>query len=88
MHLYITFENGRTVDMGAQHPPYDAIGTSRALLVASDDVAYVEWRQPETDRASFAATRVSTARPHNGRPATFGWRSSTMPAYAFAELAA
>jgi hypothetical protein len=82
--LFITFENGATVDMGAQHPPHDSIGTSRALLAASDDVAYVEWRDPDSGYVAFTATRVSV--PAGATPGTFGWKSSMMPAYAFGEL--
>lgn len=77
--LYITFENGRTVDLGPASRPHDGIGTARNLLQASQDVAYVEWRTPDSaGRPSFEATRVGLT--------SFGWRTPTMPGWAFASL--
>jgi hypothetical protein len=78
-HLYVTFENGRTADLGPASRPHDGIGTVRDLLVASDDVAYVEWRDPDTGFVAFTGTRVSAK--------SFGWKSPAMGSYAYASLA-
>jgi hypothetical protein len=77
-NLYVTLENGRTVNMGPQRPPHDTIATSRDLLQAMANVAYVEWRDPANGYIAFTATRVSAA--------TFGWRSSSMAVHAYGEL--
>lgn len=78
-HLVITFDNGRSADMGPAARPHDGIGTVRELFAAYDAVAYAEWRDPDTGHVAFQAARVVGAD-------TFGWKSPAMAGWAFAPI--